>query len=103
MSTPLVSVEGTANLGRYQFAKLTAVAADATANYAVVDVSDLGALDGAVVQILRSGVDVKADAIVTLNNNGTGTSNGYIKVADGASTYAVTAGDVIYVTAFAAE
>lgn len=101
--TTTVTLGSTSLMGRVRPATYTAVAADATADYAVVDVSDMGAIDGAMVQVFRAGVDVTADAVVTLNNSGTGAANGYIRVADGAATYAVTADDVITVIAFAAE
>ena len=73
-------------------AKYTAVAADATADELTVVLDDLPAIDMLHVQILRAGVDVKADAKVTI----TGTS---VKIEDGAATYAVTAGDVVHIFA----
>lgn len=43
---------------------------------------------GMIVQILRAGVDVTADAVISLSSNN-------LVVADGGATYALTAGDVI--------
>lgn len=73
--------------------KHTVTAAEATANQAVLSEPEAFSITGALVQILRSGVDVKEDAVVTF-------SNGDMTVADGASTYSITAGDVIYALAF---
>lgn len=48
-------------------------------------------------QILRAGVDVKADAIVTALGGG---DAGKLRFAEGTVTYAMTAGDVIHLSAF---
>lgn len=77
-----VPVDGQQIQGTY-----TAVAGDATANEAVID-TGLDAITSFNVQVFRAGVNVMEDAIVTK-------TGGELKVADGASTYAVTAGDVI--------
>lgn len=66
----------------------TATSAEATADAAAI-VTGLDSITTFQVQILRAGVDVKADAAVTA-------SGGTLTVADGAGTYAVTAGDVIH-------
>ena len=65
----------------------TAVAADATADTLSIDT---GLTDATmfIVQILRADVDVTGDAVISL-------SSGVLTVADGASTYAITADDVI--------
>ena len=68
--------------GRY-----VAVAADATADYALIDTDKPGAT-GFLVQVWRSGVDVTSDAAVTL-------VAGALTVADGTTTYNMAAGDVI--------
>jgi hypothetical protein len=99
----IVSVNGIHSVGRVRHFKYTVVAADATNNYSVIDLSDFGAIDGATLQIYRSGININSDAVMTLNNNGSAAANGYIKIADGGSTYAATAGDIIYGTAFATE
>lgn len=67
--------------------KYTCVADDDTAN--LVDIAT-GKADATAffVQIFRAGVDVHADAVITL-------TAGTLRVADGGATYAVTAGDVI--------
>lgn len=71
------------NAGAY-----TATAADATANAATID-SGLSSIDAISVMILRSDVPIFSDQDITV-------SGGNIVVADGAATYAVTAGDVIH-------
>lgn len=70
----------------------TAVAGDATAD--TVDI-DTGKSDATlcIVQIYRAGVQVTADAAISI-------AAGVITVADGASTYAITADDVITWIAF---
>lgn len=70
----------------------TAVAGDATANTLDID-TGLDALSSYLVQIFRSGVQINSDQAVSV-------SAGVITVADGASTYAITAGDVINWVAF---
>lgn len=74
----------------------TVVAADDTAGTVDIDLEDsLQGTDitGILVQILRAGVDVKEDAVVTYTDD-------TITVADGAATYALTANDVIHYCAF---
>lgn len=46
-----------------------------------------------IVQILRAGIDVTGDAVITFP------ANGQISIANGASTYAVTEDDVIVIVA----
>lgn len=77
--------EGYAN-GTY-----AAIAGDDTANETTIDsgLTTDAAFTTLIVDIIRAGVSVKADAIVTDNEDGTFT------VADGAATYDVTAGDSI--------
>lgn len=67
--------------------KATASAAQATAN-AVDIVTGLAVVSAYIIQIHRSGVDVKSDAVMSQPEAGT------LRVADG-STYSVTSGDVI--------
>lgn len=67
--------------------KATASAAQATAN-AVDIVTGLAAVSAYIVQIHRSGADVKSDAVMSQPAAGT------LRVADG-STYSVTEGEVI--------
>lgn len=64
-----------------------ATADEAIANAAAIDTDKSGAT-GFLVQVWRSGVDVTADAAVTL-------VAGVLTVADGAATYNMVAGDVI--------
>lgn len=73
--------------------KYTAVAGDATANYADID-TGLGAISSLNVLIIRSNIPRFLDQVITV-------TNGVIRVADGASTYQVTAGDVIHWQAWA--
>lgn len=73
--------------------KATAVAGDDTAGYIDID-TGLGAISSCNVMILRGGVVVSLDQVVTI-------TAGVIRVADGASTYDVTAGDVIHWQAWA--
>lgn len=61
--------------------------AEATSNAAAIDTDKPGAT-GFLVQVWRSGVDMTADAAVTL-------VAGVLTVADGAATYNMVAGDVI--------
>jgi hypothetical protein len=63
----------------------TAISADATANKVEFSIAGITTW---IVQIFRDGVNVTGDAVVTY-------ANSKLTVADGASTYAVTAGDVI--------
>lgn len=66
----------------------TATADDATAGFALIP-SGLAAISGWLVQILRAGVEVTADAVMTVDS----TTN--LKVADGGATYTLATGDVI--------
>lgn len=70
----------------------TVVAADDTAGTKAI-ATPLARIDNFIVQIDRSDVDVKVDAAVTI-------SGGTITIADGAVTYALTAGDIIRVWAW---
>jgi len=70
----------------------TVSAGQATANAAVI-ATGFTTVTSAIVQVLRSGVDVTADAIITF-------SGGNVSVADGGATYNTTAGDKITVLAF---
>lgn len=74
----------------------TVTSGEASANQADIDTSFAAAPDVFLVQILRSGVDVKEDAVVTALGSG---DVGKIRVADGGATYSVTAGDVIHLLA----
>lgn len=74
----------------------TVVADEDTANLADIDTGLGSTPDVFIVQILRSGVDVKSDAIVTALGGG---DAGKIRVADGGATYVLTAGDVIHIIA----
>lgn len=65
----------------------TATSDDATANEKSITTGKTTAT-AFIVQIYRSGVDVTADAIITL-------TSGVLKVADGGATYVLTAGDKI--------
>lgn len=75
-------------LGR---ASYTALAADDTAGTVDIDLG-LTTIVAPIVQILRAGVDVTDDAVITW-------AAGTVTVADGAVTYALTAGDVINIIA----
>lgn len=70
----------------------TVSAGEATANQAVI-ATGLTTIASILVQIYRSNVNVMADAVVTF-------SAGDLTVADGASTYNMTAGDIIRYIAF---
>ena len=70
----------------------TCVTADDTANTVDID-SGVATADSCLVQIYRSGVNVTSDAAISI-------SAGVITVADGASTYDVTAGDKVVYWAF---
>jgi hypothetical protein len=65
----------------------TVTGGEATANAAAI-ATGLAAATGFIVQVYRAGVNVMADAVVTL-------AGGTLTIADGASTYNMTAGDVI--------
>jgi len=65
----------------------TVTSAEASANAASIQTGKPAATAFAV-QIFRSGVNVMADAVITL-------TAGVLGVADGAATYNMTAGDVI--------
>lgn len=68
----------------------TMVAADDTANLTnIVTGLDNITLANCIVQIMRAGVDVRADAILSEPTAGT------LRIANGAATYVVTAGDVV--------
>lgn len=75
---------------RYANGSYTAIAGDATANEITIDtgLTTEDALGTIIVDIKRSGVSVKADALVTDNEDGTFTISEV-------STYAVTAGDIV--------
>lgn len=82
--------------GKFYMASSTVSAGEATANQKDIN-TGLGAqLTFWNVQVYRSGVDVKADAVVTALSSG---DAGKLRVADGAATYNMTAGDVIHVVA----
>lgn len=83
---------GTKELCAATAAKYTAVAADATADTVTLTLDDLAKIDVFSVQIMRSDVDVTADADVSVSGN-------ELTIADGAATYAITAGDVIHIFA----
>lgn len=86
--------EGTTRLNVAAYMKgHTVTAGQATANAAVI-ATGLPAITGTIVQILRTGVDVTADAVITA-------SGGDVTVADGALIYNMTAGDVINLIAWA--
>lgn len=102
-TSAIVSNENVQKHGAVGCATYTVVAADVTAGYAVIDLTDVGTLVGALVQVRRSsGIQEATDVVVTLNNDGSATSNGKIKVADGASATNLEAGDLVYVTAWTA-
>lgn len=88
-------------LGNIKVDKLAAVvhtvtADEDTANQADVD-TGLGSVpDVFIVNVLRAGVDVKADAVVTALGGG---DAGKIRVADSGVTFVLTAGDVIHLMA----
>lgn len=81
----LNAVEG--NAGTVKAGAYTAVAGDDTAGTLDI-VTGLATVSSFVVQILRSGVPIYSDQAIS-------EASGTITVADGAATYAVTAGDVI--------
>lgn len=66
----------------------TAVSGDDVNNYMQI-ASGLAAIAGWMVQVYRAGVNVMADAVVTVQ------STTSLRVADGGATYVVTAGDVL--------
>ena len=74
----------------------TADGTDASANLKDIDTGFGAAPTMWHVQILRSGVDVKADAVVTALTAG---DAGKIRVADSAATYNMASGDVIHLLA----
>lgn len=78
--------------GRGVHAVYTVTSADATANTVSLTL-DLPAIDGFLVQIYRSNVEVKADAVISASGK-------VLTIADGASTYALTAGDKVYIKAW---
>lgn len=75
----------------------TVQAADGVANYADIDTGWANTPEVFLVQVLRAGVNVTADAIITALGGG---NTGKIRVADGGATYVVTAGDIIHLVAF---
>jgi len=75
----------------------TCIAGDDTAGLKDIDTGFGVAPDVFHVQILRAGVDVKDDAIVTALGGG---DAGKIRIADGGITYAITANDVIHLVAY---
>lgn len=88
---------GNQNVAQLFCKKYTATAADATNHYMQVDTDFDEAPDGYHVQVLRAGVDVTEDAIISVQS----TDN--IRVADGAATYVVTENDVLMLTAWVEE
>jgi|AACY02.16.fsa_nt_gi hypothetical protein len=90
--------DGTTKEGAVMCFNYTVVAADVTAGYAALDFSEIGAdLVGAVVQVRQSdGTQEATDVVVTLNNSGSTTASGYLKVADGAAATNLAAGDIIF-------
>lgn len=99
-ATAKVRLSATVEANLKTFVKAhTVTAGEATANQADIDTGFAAAPEVFQVQILRSGVDVKADAVVTALGGG---DLGKIRVADGAATYSITAGDVIHLVAYKA-
>ena len=84
------------NVDREFVASYTCVSGDDTAGYHDFDTAWGSAPEFFTVDILRAGVDVKADAIVTALGGG---DAGKIRVADGGITYVMTAGDVVMLRA----
>jgi len=84
-------------------ARYTVVAADDTAGEVTFIFKGTGDLPvayplAAVISVTRSGVNVPlADAVITYP------ANGKVKIADGAATFTVTTGDIIYVVAQRAD
>lgn len=79
-------------------ASRTVTSGEATANQADIDTGFGAAPTVALVQVYRSNVNVTADAVITKL---TGGDVGKVRVADGAATYNMTAGDVIAIIAVA--
>lgn len=79
------------NPGGYRQGAYTVLAADVTATHAdiVTGLADI-TIANCIVKITRAGADVTRDAAITEPVAGT------IRVASGASTYALTAGDIIH-------
>jgi len=75
-------------------AAYTATGDDDTANLATIDLGTGVAPVALSVMILRAGVDVKEDAVITILG---GADLGKVTVGDGAATYDVTSGDIIHV------
>lgn len=76
----------------------TVSAGDATANLKDINLAsafDTDTPTGFIVRIMRSNVDVTADSVITLN-----TTTKVLRVADGGSTYNMTAGDIIHYIVF---
>jgi hypothetical protein len=92
----IAALRTSANGGNTEIANgvYTVTAADATANHAdiVTGLADL-TLTKSTVKVTRAGADVTVDAVVTEPVAGT------LRVADGGTTYNMTAGDLIYWTA----
>lgn len=86
----LAGTDVAANQKDVAFGQYTAVAADATANQTdiVTGLADL-VLANSAVNIFRAGTRVTADAVISEPTPGT------LRVADGATTYVLTAGDII--------
>ena len=88
---------GSIELAGFMARRHVVTAGEATANQAVISLADgLAAINTFVVQILRANVQVTADSVVTAS----GTN---LTVADGGSTYNMTAGDVIMIFAAGAR
>lgn len=84
--------DGTKKLAAQSIMTYTAVAADASANTVDITVDDVTNIEWVHVEIFRSDVQVTADADISF-------SGSTVTVADGAATYAITAGDKIYIHA----
>lgn len=89
-----LAIQGISGVDKLFVGSATADATDGTNNYVEVDTGFGAAPDGALVMILRAGVNILEDGIITLEAGGT------VKIADGAATYVVTDGDVVYVLAW---
>ena len=75
----------------------TVTSGEASANQVDIDTGFGEAPTGKIINVLRSGVDVKEDAIVS---NLTAGDAGKVRIADGGATYNTTAGDIIYLFAW---
>lgn len=92
MSTTYQYKDGVKSTSTLNLISYTVTSDDATAN-TVSFATPSGAIAGGLVDILRSDVSVKADADISWSGN-------TLTVADGAATYALTAGDIIVAVAF---